>query len=217
MTWVFENMPLEFHDVRFPPGISLGSRGGPERKTVVVSMAAGHEQRNQQWADSRRRYDAGYGVKTVDDLYEVIAFFEERRGRLSAFRWKDWSDYRSGRPGDAVTATDQQIGTGDGAKTAFQLIKTYGSAFNPYERAITKPVAGTVVIALNGVLQGGGYTVDHSTGLVTFDAAPGIGVVVTAGFEFDVPARFDTDHFDVQLENDALGLVPAIPVLEVLP
>ncbi len=209
-------MPNEFHDVRFPATISLGSRGGPERKTVVVALASGKEQRNQQWQASRRRYDAGYGIKQVDDLNAVIAFFEERRGRLSAFRWKDWADYKSCDPSDPVTATDQQLGIGDGAQTDYQLIKTYGAGFNPYVRTITKPVPGSVRVALNGALQGGGFVVNPITGRVSFSVAPGVGVVVTAGFEFDVPARFDTDHLDVQLNNHRLGSIPAIPIVEVL-
>ncbi|MEP1934947.1 MAG: DUF2460 domain-containing protein [Roseibium sp.] len=209
-------MPIDFHDVQFPTRISLKSRGGPERRTVVVSLAGGKEQRNSQWKDSRRRYDAGYGVRKSDELHEVIAFFEERRGRLTAFRWKDWSDYKSCEPNEDQSATDQAIGTGDGSKTTFQLIKTYGSAHNPYERDITKPVAGSVSIAFAGVTQGAGYTVDHATGIVTFAVAPGIGVNITAGYEFDVPARFDTDRLEVQMDNHRHGSVPAIPIIEVL-
>ncbi|WP_422022948.1 phage distal tail protein, Rcc01695 family [Roseibium sp.] len=209
-------MPDEFHDVRFPDSISLGSRGGPERKTVVVALASGKEQRNQQWQASRRRYDAGYGIKQVDDLNAVIAFFEERRGRLSAFRWKDWADYKSCDPSETVTATDQHLGIGDGVQTDYQLIKTYGAGFNPYVRTITKPVPGSARVALNGALQGGGFVVNPITGRVSFSVAPGGGVVVTAGFEFDVPARFDTDYLDVQLNNHRLGSIPTIPIVEVL-
>lgn len=209
-------MTLEFHDVRFPPRISLKCRGGPERKTVVVSLASGGEQRNSQWADSRRRYDAGYGVRTVDDLQEVLAFFEERRGRLTGFRWKDWADWKSCAPLETPAASDQVLGIGDGARTRFQLCKTYGSMFNPYARAITKPVAGTVLIGLDGALQAGGYSLDTSTGVVTFAAAPAFGARVSAGFEFDVPARFDTDRLEIELDNHRLGSVPIIPVLEIL-
>ncbi|MBO6759202.1 MAG: DUF2460 domain-containing protein [Roseibium sp.] len=208
-------MLLNFHDVRFPPGISLGSRGGPERKTVVVALAGGSEQRNSQWQDSRRRYNAGYGIRTVNELDTVIAFFEERRGRLTAFRWKDWADYKSCAPDEVPSTTDQAVGTGDGATTTFQLIKTYGGAFNPYVRQISKPVAGTVLVALDGVAQASGWSVDTLTGIVTFTAAPAAGVAVTAGFEFDVPARFNTDRFDIQLNNHRLGFVPDIPVIEV--
>ena len=144
---------MALHAVRFPAGISLGASGGPERRTEIVVLGSGAEERNSRWADSKRSYNAGYGIKSVDDLHEVIAFFEERRGRLHGFRWKDWSDYKSCAPGGTPSALDQQIGVGDGETVAFQLVKTYGSSFAPWTRSITQPVAGTVSIAVDGVTQ----------------------------------------------------------------
>ncbi len=93
----------------------MGSRGGPRRRTDIVTLASGREQRNARWAHSRRRYDAGYGVKTLDALSAVVAFFEERRGRLHGFRWRDRLDHASAAGSAAVTPLDQAIGTGDGA------------------------------------------------------------------------------------------------------
>lgn len=208
---------MAFHDIRFPTGISRGASGGPERRTEIVTLGSGFEERNQRWADSRRRYDAGYGVRGVDDLYAVIAFFEERRGRFHGFRWKDWSDYRSGAPGATPSAGDQVIGTGDGAAAAFQLVKAYGSTFAPWTRVIVKPVAGTVRVALDGAEQSEGtdFSVDMTTGIVSFTSAPGAGASVTAGFEFDVPARFDTDRLAVNLERFSHGDIPGIPIVEV--
>ncbi len=209
---------MAFHDVRFPPAISLGASGGPERRTEIVTLGSGFEERNSRWADSRRAYNAGYGVKDVDDLHAVIAFFEERRGRLHAFRWKDWADFKSCPPGQAVSPLDQPIGTGDGAEDAFQLVKIYGSAFAPWTRAIKKPVGGTVRVAVAGVEKAAGtFTVDHATGLVTFEPGhvPLLGQAVTAGFEFDVPARFDTDTLTVNLDSFRHGSIPNIPIVEV--
>ncbi|KZL21116.1 hypothetical protein PsAD2_00400 [Pseudovibrio axinellae] len=209
-------MLTEFHDTRFPPDISLGAKGGPERKTQIVIRGNGRENRNQQWADSRRRYNAAKGVRSVNDLYQVIAFFEERRGRMFAFRWKDWSDYKSCAPGDQISAADQIIGVGDGAQTQFQLIKTYGAAFAPYARSITLPdLEADHLVALDGVMTAG-FETDPLTGVVTFENAPDVGVQVTAGFQFDVPARFDSDILEVSLAAHTLGSVPNIPVVEVL-
>ena len=210
---------MAFHDIRFPTAISRGASGGPERRTEIVTLGSGHEERNQRWADSRRRYDAGYGVRGVDDLHAVIAFFEERRGRLHAFRWKDWSDFRSGPPGRAPALDDQVIGIGNGSAESFQLIKVYGGSFAPWTRTITKPVTGTVQVAVDGVVQneGADFTVDYTTGLVTFMAGsvPAASTSVTAGFAFDVPARFDTDRLAVSLEHFSHGEIPGIPVVEV--
>jgi uncharacterized protein (TIGR02217 family) len=204
-----------FHEVRFPVDISQGSRGGPERRTDVVTTRSLSEERNSIWANSRRRYNALYGVKTYAQLEIVLAFWEERRGRLYGFRWKDWMDYRSAPVNVALAATDQAIGTGDGSNKLFQLKKTYGSSFAPWERIIRKPVAGTVIVALNGVLQESGWSVDTTTGVVTFVSAPGSGVAVSAGYEFDVPVRFDADAFDVDLTNFQLGTIQTLPVVEI--
>lgn len=210
---------MNFHEVRFPTAISRGAQGGPERRTDVVVLGSGHEERNSRWADSRRRYNAGYGIASLDDLHEVIRFFEERRGRLYGFRWKDHADWKSCPPQGDASALDQTIGTGTGGTAAFQLAKTYGSAFAPWTRAIRKPVAGTVKIAVAGVLRAEGthFVVDLATGMVTFLAGhlPPSGAVVTAGFEFDVPVRFDSDRLEVSLSGFSHGAIPDIPVVEV--
>ncbi len=210
---------MAFHEVRFPTAISLNALGGPERRTDVVVLGSGHEERNSRWADSRRRWNAGYGVKSLDDLHAVIAFFEERRGRLHAFRWRDPTDWKSCAPKGTTSALDQVIGSGTGALAAFQLKKTYGSAFAPWPRDIRKPVAGTVKVAVAGVAKTAGtqFTVDTSTGIVTFLAGhvPGNGQSVTAGFEFDVPVRFDSDRLEINVSGFTSGAIPDVPVVEV--
>ena len=206
---------MAFHEVRFPDNISRGARGGPERRTQIVEMASGDEERNGSWADSRRRYDASYGIRKADDLAVVTAFFEARRGRLYGFRWKDWADYKSGLPSASPTAVDQPLSTGNGLATTFQLVKLYTSGAQSWTRTITKPVAGTVTLALNGVTQITGWTVNTTTGVVTFAAAPAPGVAITAGFDFDVPVRFDTDTLDVTLDFERLGSITSIPLIEV--
>lgn len=205
---------IAFHEVRFPVGISFGSTGGPERRTQVVSYGSGFEERNQQWADSRRRYDAGYGIRRVDDLHAIIAFFEERRGRLIGFRWKDWTDWKSGPPQTEPTPFDQILGTGDGETMAFQLTKAYGESAASWIRTIAKPVANTVLIAVDGGVQAEGWMVDATTGFVTFNDPPAEGAILTAGFEFDVPVRFDTDRLDISLSYAEAGSIPRIPIIE---
>jgi uncharacterized protein (TIGR02217 family) len=210
---------MSFHEVRFPTAISRGAQGGPERRTDVVVLGSGHEERNARWADSRRSYNAGYGVKSLDDLHAIIAFFEERRGRLYGFRWRDHLDWKSCAPQRAITPGDQVIGTGTGSRATFQLTKRYGSAFAPWSRDIKKPVAGTVRIAVGGVEKTAGshFTIDPASGSVTFLAGhvPAAGQTVTAGFEFDVPVRFDTDRLEISLSGFQHGAIPNIPIVEV--
>ncbi len=206
---------MAFHEVRFPDDISRAARGGPERRTQIVELASGDEERNASWANSRRRYDVAYGIRRADDLAAVVAFFEARNGRLHGFRFKDWADYKSCLPSAIPAATDQAIGTGDGSTKTFQLVKRYVSGAQSWTRTIGKPVAGSVAIALNGTPTPSGWSVDAATGLVTFSAAPAAGVAITAGFAFDVPVRFDTDMLDITLDLERLGSITSIPLVEI--
>jgi uncharacterized protein (TIGR02217 family) len=210
---------MSFHETRFPTDISRGAQGGPERRTDVVVLGSGFEERNSRWANSRRAWNAGYGIKSHDDLHAVIAFFEERRGKLYGFRWKDHADFKSCPPQSSCTATDQQLGTGTGAQSAFQITKRYGADFAPWDRTIAKPVAGTVLVAVDGVAQTPAthFTVDVTTGIVTFlpGHIPAASAIVTAGFEFDVPVRFDTDKLELDLRGFQHGAIPSIPIVEI--
>lgn len=207
---------MGFHEIRFPANLSFGSIGGPERRTEIVTLVNGFEERNTPWADSRRRYDAGLGLRSLDDVETLIAFFEARRGQLHGFRWKDWSDFKSGRASRPVQETDQTLGVGDGQRTEFGLTKTYRSGTESYVRPIAKPVAGTVLVAIEGdrKVESLDYTVDPTNGVVRFATPPGAGVVVTAGFEFDVPVRFDTDRIQTSVASFRAGDVPSVPVVE---
>lgn len=205
---------MAFHDVQFPTHISQGARGGPMWSTDIVTLASGKEQRNSRWANSRRRYDVGYGVKSKSDLRELISFFEERRGSFHSFRFLDPLDHQSGE--GAVTALDQMIGVGDGMRTEFQLTKTYGGQFDPWVRAITKPVAGSVQVAIEGVsLAAHEFSIDATTGFVTLLAPSALGQQVTAGFAFDVPVRFETDQLDVEITSFDAAMAPSIKLIEV--
>jgi uncharacterized protein (TIGR02217 family) len=209
-----------FHEVLFPPDIALHARGGPERRTRIVTAGSGREERNQRWAYSRRRYDAGYGVKSIAAISVVLGFFEERRGMLHGFRWRDRMDCTSSPINAAAGMLDQTIGTGDGERRAFQLVKTYGD-LSPYVRPIAKPVAGSLLVAAGGIskLEGIHFNVDTTTGVVTFlpGHAPPSGASVTAGYRFDVPVRFDTDYLEVDLAAFEAGEIPKIPIVEIQP
>jgi uncharacterized protein (TIGR02217 family) len=209
---------MAFDNVRFPSSIALGAVGGPERRTDVVLTASGREQRNSRWADSRRKYNVGYGVKSLADIHAVLAFFEERRGRLHSFRFKDVADFKSCPPSQAVSASDQRLGIGNGTVASFQLVKSYGSGLRNYQRTITAPVAASVVVALNAVATTA-FTVNEPAGMITFNAGniPPTGAIVTAGFEFDVPVRFDTDELSINLSHFDAGAIPDIPLIEVKP
>jgi uncharacterized protein (TIGR02217 family) len=207
---------MNFHEIQFPLAIAFHSTGGPMRRTEIVALGSGHEERNATWAGSRRRFDVGSGLKSLNDIHAVIAFFEARMGRLYGFRFKDFSDWKSCAPAADIAPTDQAVGTGDGATTTFALTKTYASGAGSWTRRVQKPVDGTVRVAVGGVEATGGWRCDATTGIVTFDAPPADGAAVTAGFAFDCPVRFDTDQLSINLADFAAGEIASIPLVEVL-
>lgn len=223
---------MAFDEVQFPTDVSRGATARPRRVVDVVALRSGYEERNTIWANSRRTYNVALGMRDMSDIYDVIEFWEARRGRLRGFRFKDWADYRSLGPTDAVAPTDQSIGTGDNSTTNFQLVKTYSAASNPYTRTITKPVDSTVRIAVDSVELTTGWSVDTTTGIVTFNDAggfsldfiadeysvgsiPASGTNVTAGFEFDVPVRFETEELEVNVALFDVGAAPDVNIVEV--
>lgn len=201
-----------FHDVRFPLSIGLAAQGGPERRTEIIALASGREERNTAWRDSRRRWDAAPGVRSQDELAQLVAFFEARRGRLHAFRFSDPLDHRSCAPSQTPSSTDQILGQGDGVTQAFALTKRYGDSAAHWSRPICHPVAGTVRAAVDGVET----PVEIAEGgRIVFEVAPAPGAQITAGFRFDTPARFETDRLDIAAEGEGAGRLISVPVVEV--
>ena len=208
---------MQFHEVRFPASLSFGALGGPTRRTDVVALANGFEERNTPWAHSRRQYDAGLGLRSLDDVETLIAFFEARRGQMHGFRWKDWADFRSCLASETISHTNQVIARGDGRQTQFQLMKNYRSGAHVYTRPIVKPVLGSVRIGVAGteLREAVEFELDGVTGEIVLSEAPIEGAEITAGFEFDVPVRFDTDRIRASVASFQAGEVPDVPVVEV--
>lgn len=204
---------MAFDEVRFPTNISYGATTRPRRVVDVVVLRSGHEERNSIWSDSRRSFDISLGIRNINDVHAVQEFWEGRRGRLRGFRMKDWSDYKSCPPLSVPSATDHPMIML--TSTTYQLAKVYSPASNPWTREIIKPVAGSVVVADDtGVLaQGSDWTIDTTTGVVTFASAPT--GTPTAGFEFDVPVRFESESLEINVELFRIGSLPAITLVEV--
>lgn len=208
---------MSFHEVRFPSSLSFGAMGGPQRRTEIVTLANGFEERNTAWAHSRRVYDAGLGMRSIDDLQMLIGFFEARMGQMYGFRWKDWADYKSCAASAEPACDDQSIGRGDGTKSDFQIVKTYRSGLQSYVRPITKPVAGSVRVgvAQKELQEGIDWHVDLTSGVIRFSEPPAPDAEIHAGYEFDVPVRFDTDRILASVASFQAGQVPDVPVIEV--
>jgi uncharacterized protein (TIGR02217 family) len=199
-----------YEDVRFPVALGREASAEPAFSTAVVTSASGAEQRNSDWADARLRFDAGPGVRGEADLHALIAFFRARRGAAVAFRFEDPFDNSSNGMTGAPGAADQWLGAGDGVRTEFALVKHYGGQ----ERRITRPVAGSVRVAVAGVERATGWTL-APLGLVRFDEPPADGAEVEAGYRFDVPVRFAEDRLAVSRATFEAGEIPSVPLIEV--
>jgi uncharacterized protein (TIGR02217 family) len=199
-----------FEDVSFPLALGREVAVEPAFQTAIVTTAGGAEQRNAEWADARLSFDAGPGVRSEADLHALIAFFRARRGAAIGFRLQDPFDHSShgmtGLPG----AGDQLLGEGDGARTAFPLLKHYdGQA-----RRITRPVAGSVLVSVDGSAVETGWTLGPK-GVVEFDEAPADGAEIRAGYWFDVPVRFAEDRLSLNRATFLAGEVPSVPLIEI--
>jgi uncharacterized protein (TIGR02217 family) len=199
-----------FDEVDFPIAIGVEASVAPGFSTNVVTSASGHEFRNANWASARLRFDAGPGVRGDAELETLIAFFRARRGSAVGFRFRDPYDFSSGGMTGAAGALDQVLGSGDGVRTRFALVKHYGNE----ERRITRPVAGSVVVAVSGVARATGWTIEAG-GTLLFDVAPGAGAAVTAGYLFDVPVRFGDDRLEINRASFLAGAAPSVPLIEV--
>lgn len=197
-------------ETRLDLGYDFGTVGGREFSTTIIALGSGYEQRNSNWSQARGRWQIGDRIYDRQELEYLINFFNAVRGAAIGFRFKDWSDYK---------ATNQLIGIGSGIATQFQLTKTYniGNLFT--ERIIKKPVSNTTTIQVAGVDQLTGWTLNTTTGIITFNSPPTGNI--TASFEFDVPVRFEQDKFDHRFDaadpdnGDALFYVSTLSVIEV--
>jgi uncharacterized protein (TIGR02217 family) len=211
---------MGFDEVQFPVDISYGSKGGPGFRTDIIISDSGMEERIARWSNARRKYNVAYGIKSPEQVQSVMDFYLARMGAANGFRYKDFTDFTTASDHRSAHANDDVLlGTGNGTTTTFQLKKLYTSGAITRTRNITKPVTGTTLVALDGVNQTSGWSVDTSTGIVTFSVAPTLGVAVTAGCQFDVPVRFGQEVDDaLWLTIDAFSIrsIPDIPLVEIV-
>lgn len=212
---------MSFHEVQFPTAISYGSTGGPSFDTMIIATDGGQEERISRISQPRHRYDIAYAIKSYDDLRTLKEFYIARMGAAFGFRFKDWLDFTTASDSQSAPSdTDVEIGVGDDSETQFQLVKKYVSGPTTRVRTLTKPVTDTTVIAIDGTPTGSGWSVNTTTGLITFDTAPSVDEIVTAGCTFDVPVRFGKDVDDVlslshdSFETGSIGEIPLVEIVE---
>jgi len=197
--WEGEGDVEAFDDVMFPLALGAQAEVAPAFSTTVVTAGGGAERRNADWASARTRYDAGPGVRSEADVGVLLDFFRARMGRARAFRFRDPFDWR---------ATEELLGTGDGANRRFALVRRYGQA----ARRITRPVAGSVAVTVDGVAAAATVA---AGGWAVLGTAPPAGAEVRASFAFDVPVRFAEDSLTVSRATWGAGEAASVPLIEV--
>jgi len=208
---------MAFLEILFPKDISYSSKGGPGYNTSIAVAWSGEESRNQNWSLPQHLYDAAYGIKTQDRLENLVSFFHVVAGKANGFLYWDPVDYKSCVTTATPAATDQNIGIGTGALSTFQLKKNYTQSGNTRTRNILKPLAGTVRVAVAGVEKTitTHWTIDVTSGIITFTGGnlPANGAIVTAGYEFYVPVRFDVDQISISIDDYQMGGT-SVPLIE---
>lgn len=199
---------VSFIEQRLPDNIAYGMSGGPTFSTDVTESHAAREQRNVNWSKARWKWTYDGSLREQADYDDLRAWFYITQGRFSGFRFKDPFDYQ---------LTNEAIGTGDGATTAFKLTKTYTFGTESYVRRILKAVAGSETVKVNGVLKSPGvdYTFYPNSGYVVFTSAPANGHSIVVTCEFDMPVRFDVDVLDFGFEGNTAQTARGIAVVDV--
>lgn len=202
-----------FDDLSYPLPLGRGTTIAPEFSTQVMLTASGHERRNSLWSNARLRFDVGPGIRSESELGTLVAFFRARRGMARGFRLADPSDFSSAGMTGTPSALDQVLGTGDGARAWFELVKAYGAGEDAQPRRITRPRAGTIRVSVDGV-ETTAFSLE-SLGTIRLETAPPAGAIVRAGFEFDVPVRFADDRLDISSAAFAAGEAPSVMLVEI--
>lgn len=201
---------------RFPDDIAYGSRGGPLYSTSVFTGSSGREKRNINWAFPKHQFNVGYGARNVDKIYDLVEFYHSVRGPGIGFRYKDFGDYKSCKVTQTPTEEDQVVASIDGSDTVFQLIKQYATGTLIQHRLIQKPIEGTILVSVGGVsrVEGTDYTIDYTTGIITF-VAPQTVTQIKWGGEFDVPCRFEEDSLPISYNDFQHGSAD-VNILEIM-
>lgn len=194
---------MTFIDSRLPQQVEINAVRREREPVDVVRTDGGFEVRNVRHAQGLFEYDVSFPPDGFEaSVTEVVyAMWRASRGGLYAFRFRDWDPKNN-------TLTDEVIGTGDGTTTAFQITQTHTIGGVSSVRNITRPVAAFTV-KKDGVVQGSGYSIDYSTGILTFTAAPALDVEISVSGTYDIPVRFD-------LTFEATGMASFLEHIETL-
>jgi uncharacterized protein (TIGR02217 family) len=174
----------------------------PEYRVVITRRTSGVERRNRSWLRPLLKFTLTLGPRHENEIQEALEWFHVAGGQARGFRIQDRVDYSSARLMETATSPiDQPLVEIAESPGTYQLTKRYQVGIDEdsqpvyQDRPIYKPVSGTVTLS-------GAGSVDYATGVVT-GASPG----TTWGGQFDVPVRFESPTFPVEIQNQRIEAV----------
>ncbi len=199
---------MNFYEILFPDNISVGAVGGPSFATTISTTNNKNEVRSSNWSSGRNLYKINCNILSDSQIADLLSLFNICLGKAVGFRLKDYSDF---------IAISSIIATGDGVIKIFQLVKQYNFGGYSYTKIIYKPVINSVKLYVNNVQIQTGFSIDFSTGIITFLQPLAVGVLLTADFNFDVPVRFNADNLDIIYNGKNKSAIQNLELIEIKP
>lgn len=190
--------------VTLPDRVALDAITGRLFQTSVTGLGSGFEHRNIDWPLGRFQAQIGLAAMSLEDARAVLDFFYARRGRARAFYWLDKVEY---------IGSNELLGTGDGSRVAFQIVRNHTSGAVTYAQAIKYLVSGSLSVTVNGTPTAA-YTL--SNGVITLNTPPPAGQLVRASFQYYIPVRFDVDFVGLQQMGAGNYRFPDLRIIEVI-
>lgn len=170
---------MAFINVRLPVEVEIGATRTDSEDVEIVTTDGGKDFRNVAADQSILTFDLAYPTskRNAANYLAVRAMFKAARQAIHTFRFRDFTEYQ------LVDEPATQLTT-----TTFQVAKSYTAGAETHVRRITRPVS-PLALKVSGVAVVSGYSIDYTTGIITFVSPPAEPPTVTG--EFDIPVRFD--------------------------
>jgi len=176
------------------PGRGFSTVKTPRFRTKTQQASSGREFRLGYWSYPLWNFALVFNVlrdtpnvevrvAPFNELVLIEGLFLSMLGSFDNFLFDDVTD-------DAVT--DHLFGTGDGAKTQFQLVRAWGGFAEPVMNVNALTNIKKAGVAQNNPTD---YTIS-STGLVTFAVAPAAAAALTWTGTYYYRCRFEQDELD---------------------
>lgn len=156
MMGVFQNIVFPMEQL-FRPGMEGGVM--PPPASIQSSVDGKTEQRIRTASEGRYSLRIAPQTRTHAQRVALYEFYMGVGGMEDSFLVMDPRTYFN-------TVAGQSLGSGDGTTVNFQLVHAFGS----YLHTVNKPVSGTVAVYINDVAQASRWSVNLTTGIVTFSA-----------------------------------------------